>query len=193
MIFNKHLELKDKHAILSPSKPYWLNYTQDQIRKFIISQNAAARGTWLHNLAASLISEGTYKLQGEGQTFVDYVNDAIGYGMTPEVGLKYTDNCFGHADTIDFGRGILRIHDLKTGTGPVHMEQLEVYAALFLMEYERVMGVNPLNTKVNLRIYQNDDIQEYSPDKDRMEEVICLIKEKEAWASESLREVENNG
>ena len=65
MIFNKHLELKDKHAILSPSKPYWLNYTQDQIRKYIISQNAAARGTWLHNLAASLISEGTYKLKVE--------------------------------------------------------------------------------------------------------------------------------
>ena len=110
--------------------------------------------------------------------------------MTPEVALKYSDTCFGHADAIDFSRGILRIHDLKTGTGPVHMEQLEIYAALFLLEYERAYGVNPLNTKVNLRIYQNDDIQEYCPDKDRVEEVLCAIKEKDNWAQEATREVE---
>lgn len=189
MNFNKHFELQGKHALLSPSKPYWLNYTPDQMRAYIIAQNAAARGTRLHDLAAKLIEEGL-KLKGTTQTLAAYVNDGIGYGMTPEVALKYTDSCFGHADTVSFSRGMLRIHDLKTGTGPVHMEQLEIYAALFLMEYERVYGVNPSNTKVNLRIYQNDDIQEYSPDKDRVEEVICAIKEKEAWASESLREVE---
>jgi len=189
MNFNKHFELKDKHAILSPSKPFWLNYNQEQLRNFIISQNAAARGTRLHDLAAKLIEEG-YRLRGSTQTMTAYVNDAIGYGMTPEVALFYTDKCFGHTDAIDFSRGVLRIHDLKTGSGPVHMEQLEIYAALFLMEYERVMGVNPSNTKVNLRIYQNDDVQELSPDKDRMEEVICSIKEKEAWAQDSMREVE---
>lgn len=192
MQFNRHLELKDKHAILSPSKPYWLNYTQEQIRNYVISQNAAARGTRLHELAARLITEG-YKLRGSTQTLVAYVNDAIGYGMTPEVGLKYTDNCFGHTDSIDFSRGLLRIHDLKTGTGPVHKEQLEIYAALFLIEYERAYGVNPLNTNVNLRIYQNDDIQEWSPDKDRMDEVIYNVKEKEAWVQDSLREDEENG
>lgn len=189
MNFNKHFDLKDKHAILSPSKPFWLNYDRDQLRNFIISQNAAARGTRLHDLAAKLIEEG-YRLRGSTQTMTAYVNDAIGYGMTPEVALFYSDKCFGHADAIDYSRGVLRIHDLKTGSGPVHMEQLEIYAALFLLEYERVMGVNPSNTKVNLRIYQNDDVQESSPDKDRMEEIICAIKEKEAWAQESVREVE---
>ena len=110
--------------------------------------------------------------------------------MTPEVALKYSDTCFGHCDAIDFSHNILRVHDLKTGTGPVHMEQLEIYAALFLLEYERAYGVNPLNTKVDLRIYQNDDIQEYCPDKDRMEEIICLIKERDSWAQETLLEVE---
>lgn len=189
MNFNKHLELKDKHALLSPSRPYWLNYSQEQIRNYIITQNAAARGTKLHDIAAKLIEEGL-KLRGSTQTLTAYVNDAIGYGMTPEVGLLYTDKCFGHTDAIDFSHGVLRIHDLKTGSGPVHMEQLEIYAALFLMEYERVLGVNPLNTKVNLRIYQNDDIQEYTPEKDRVEEVIRLVKEKEAWVQDSLREVE---
>ena len=189
MNFNRHLELEGKHALLSPSKPYWLNYTQEQMRNYIRSQRAAAEGTELHDLAAKLITKG-YKLRGSTQTLVAYVNDAIGYGMTPEVALKYTDACFGHTDAIDFSQNVLRVHDLKTGSGPVHMEQLEIYAALFLMEYERALGVNPLNTKVNLRIYQNDDIQEFSPDKDRMEEVIYGIKEKESWVQDSLREDE---
>ena len=188
MNFNRHLELDGKHAPLSPSKPYWLNYSQEQIRNYIVAQNAAVRGTKLHELAADLIREGL-KLRGSTQTLTAYVNDAIGYGMTPEVALKYSDICFGHADSIDFNRGVLRIHDLKTGNGPVHMEQLEIYAALFLLEYERALGANPLNTKVNLRIYQNDDIQEYMPDKDRIEEVIYGIKEKESWVQDSLREV----
>ena len=192
MNFNKHLELEGKHAILSPSKPYWLSYSQDQLRAFIMSQNAAARGTKLHEIAASLIEEGL-KLRGSTQTLTAYVNDAIGYNMTPEVALKYSDSCFGHADAVDFNHGILRIHDLKTGTGAVHMEQLEIYAALFLLEYERALGVNPLNTKVNLRIYQNDDIQEYTPDKDRVEEVVLAVKQREAWATETLQEVNSRG
>ena len=189
MNFNKHLELEGKHALLSPSKPYWLNYSQDQMRNYVRSQRAAAEGTELHDIAAKLIQKGL-KLRGSTQTLVAYVNDAIGYGMTPEVALKYSDTCFGHTDAISFDHGILRVHDLKTGSGPVHMEQLEIYAALFLLEYERAYGVNPLNTKVNLRIYQNDDIQEFTPDKDRVEEIIYGIKEKDGWVQDSIREVE---
>ena len=177
MNFIKHWELKDKHAILSPSKPYWLNYDHDQIRNYIYTQQAAARGTRLHEVAETLIREGL-KLRGSTQTLTAFVNDAIGYGMTPE----------GHTDAISLDRGVLRVHDLKTGSGPVHMEQLEIYAALFLMEYERIFGVNPANTKVNLRIYQNDDVQEFAPDKDRMEELIFLIKERNSWVEESLQE-----
>lgn len=191
MNFNKHLELEGKHAILSPSKPYWLSYSQDQIRSYILAQKAAAKGTELHEIAASLIKNGL-KLRGSTQTLTAYVNDAIGYGMTPEVGLKYTDNCFGHADAVYYDHGVLRIHDLKTGSGPVHMEQLEIYAALFLLEYERALGVNPLNTKVNLRIYQNDNIQEFTPDKDRVESIVYAIKEREAWAQDSLMEAKSH-
>ena len=57
MNFNKHFELDGKHALLSPSKPYWLNYSQEQITSFVFAQNAAARGTKLHDLAAKLIEE----------------------------------------------------------------------------------------------------------------------------------------
>ena len=187
MNFNRHFELEGKHAILSPSKPYWLNYNQDQIRNYVISQQAAARGTRLHDLAARLIQEGL-KLKGPTQTLTAFVNDALGYGMSPEVALKYTENCFGHTDAIGYDRGILRVHDYKSGAGPVHMEQLEIYAALFLLEYERQFGVNPANTKVNLRIYQNDDIQEENPDKDRMEELIYLIKERDSWVEHTMQE-----
>lgn len=187
MNFNRHSELDGKHAILSPSKPYWINYSREQMANFMRSQRAAQEGTELHEIATALIRKGL-KLRGSTQTLTAYVNDAIGYGMTPEVALKYSDVCFGHSDAAYFNHGILRIHDLKTGTGQVHMEQLEIYAALFLLEYERALGVNPLNTKVNLRIYQNDDIQEYTPDKDRVEEVVYGIKEKEAWVQETLME-----
>lgn len=47
-----------------------------------------------------------------------YVNDAIGYKMTPEQTLFYSENCFGTADSISYRSGLLRIHDLKTGVIP---------------------------------------------------------------------------
>ena len=158
MNFNKHLELDGKHAILSPSKPYWLNYSQDQMMNYLRSQRAAQEGTELHEIAAALIKKGL-KLRGSTQTLTAYVNDAIGYGMTPEVALKYSDVCFGHADAVDFNHGLLRIHDLKTGSGPVHMEQLEIYAALFCLEYD----MKPCDINMELRIYQNDEIIFHNP------------------------------
>ena len=88
-----------------------------------------------------------------------YVNDAIGYKMTPEQVLYFSDNCFGTADAIAFKNNILRIHDLKTGEVPAHMEQLEVYAALFCLEYH----VQPSKIDMELRIYQNDEIVVHEP------------------------------
>lgn len=88
-----------------------------------------------------------------------YVNDAIGYRMTPEQILYYSGNCFGTADTISFRNGLLRIHDLKTGVTPAHMEQLEIYAALFCLEYD----MKPCDINMELRIYQNDEIIFHNP------------------------------
>ena len=73
--------------------------------------------------------------------------------MTPEQVLYYSDNCFGTADSICFRNNFLRIHDLKTGEIPAHMEQLMVYAALFCLEYR----IKPSEIQMELRIYQNDD------------------------------------
>lgn len=189
MEFNDHSNLKGKHAFLSASKYHWLNYDIRKLITSFVNAQAVERGTRLHALACELITMGI-RLPKTKETLNMYVNDAIGFGMRPEQVLYFSNNCFGTADTILFNerKKILRIHDLKTGETPAHMEQLEIYAALFLLEYERALGVNPLNTKVNLRIYQNDDIQEYTPDKDRVEEVVYGIKEKEAWVQETLME-----
>ena len=88
-----------------------------------------------------------------------YVNDAIGYRMTPEQVLYYSENCFGTADSISFKDNLLRIHDLKTGVTPAHMEQLEIYAALFCLEYK----IKPADIDIELRIYQSDDILVFNP------------------------------
>ena len=187
MNFNKHYDLIGKHAFLSPSKYTWLGYSRDQLRQAYINANAAARGTKLHAIAKELIEEGI-KVRGNKQTFAAYVNDAIGYGMTPEQPLYFSDNCFGTTDTIYYKNGVLRIHDYKSGMTPAHMEQLEIYAALFLMEYERVLGMRPEKVHTELRIYQSDDVLEETMDPDRVEEVMYNIREKDSWAEEFKEE-----
>ena len=79
--------------------------------------------------------------------------------MVPEQVLYYSPNCFGTADAISFRKNFLRIHDLKTGTTPTHMEQLMVYAAMFCLEYR----VKPSEIEMELRIYQNDQILFHNP------------------------------
>lgn len=84
-----------------------------------------------------------------------YVSDGIGYRMKVEQPLVYSENCFGTADSIIFDekKSLLRIHDYKSGTTPAHLEQLEIYAALFCLEYE----FKPGEIEFELRIYQNGD------------------------------------
>jgi hypothetical protein len=87
------------------------------------------------------------------------VNDAIGYKMTPEQSLYYSNNAFGTADAISFRDNLLRIHDLKTGVSPTSMHQLEIYAALFCLEYFEL----PEKIDIELRIYQSHDIVIHRP------------------------------
>ena len=97
-----------------------------------------------------------------------YVNDAIGYKMSVEQPLYYSDNCFGTADAISFRRKKLRIHDLKNGESPTSIKQVRVYAALFCLEYK----INPADIDMELRIYQLDDIVADVPDP---EEIINIM------------------
>lgn len=152
MNFNRHYGLEGKHAFLSASQYHWLNYTDDKLVDRYNNWKAAQRGTELHELAAKLIDMGV-KLPRTNQTLNMYVNDGIGYKMTTEQILYFSENCFGTADSISFNKDFLRIHDLKTGVTPAHMEQLEIYAALFCLEYK----IKPGEIGMELRLYQNDE------------------------------------
>ena len=159
MIWDKHLNLEGQHAFLGASKYHWINYTDEKIAESYTKFQAVQKGTELHEFAATCIRL-DQRLPRSHKTLNMYVNDAIGYGMRPEQVLYYSDNCFGTADAIVFDKKeFLRIHDLKTGAIPAHMEQLEVYAALFCLEYKH----KPSEIEMELRIYQNDEILVMSP------------------------------
>lgn len=167
MRFNPHSELEGRHAFLAPSSPHWLNYDEDKIDKVFYTSQAARLGDRKHALACELITL-RMKLPPIRKTLNMYVNDAIGYRMTPEVKLYYSENCFGTADAISFredpitGRWTLRIHDLKTGTTRTTMNQLKVYAVLFCLEYNRQLE----DIDIILCIYKSDAIEEHIPDLD---------------------------
>ncbi len=158
MRFNKHFNLEGLHAPFSASQSHWLRYDDDKVMETYRNKKAAEMGTRLHQWAKDTIDL-RIKQPRSNKTIYAYVNDAIGYGMDTEVVLYYSDRFFGTADAISFKRNVLRIHDLKTGKTPVHMEQLEVYAALFCLEYR----VNPADIQIELRIYQNDTIIYHEP------------------------------
>lgn len=158
MNFNTHSKLEGQHAFLGASKYHWINYEPEKLAESYANYLAVQKGTVLHAFAAQCITL-KQKLPKSTKTLNMYVNDAIGFRMTPEQILYYSDNCFGTADSICFRDGKLRIHDLKTGVAPTHMEQLQVYASLFCLEY----NVKPSEIEMELRIYQNDEIAIFIP------------------------------
>ena len=134
MNWRDHSRLTGKHALLGASNYHWLNYDADRLTNAVLNYQAKERGTRLHAFAAECIDL-KQKLPKNKKTLNTYVNDAIGFRMDTEQVLYYSDNCYGTADAISFNDGFLRIHDLKTGAVPAHMEQLYIYAALFCLEY----------------------------------------------------------
>lgn len=171
MNFNDHSRLAGAHAFLSASKYHWIRYDDEKLERMFQAAMKAQRGTQLHDLANQLISLGV-KLPRNATTLNMYVNDAIGYKMTPEQVLYYSPNCYGTADAIGFKNYKLRISDLKTGSTHSSMDQLQVYTALFCLEY----GFKPFELEVELRIYQNDDIKLYSPDPVDISSIMEQIK-----------------
>lgn len=170
MNFNKHLNLEGQHAFLSASKHHWVNYDEEKLSSAYIKFLATIKGTELHDFACRCIRLGI-RLPKSQKTLNLYVNDAIGFKMTPEQPLYYSDNCFGTADAISFRQKMLRIHDLKTGVSPVSIHQLEIYAALFCLEYH----VNPADIGIELRIYQSDEVIVHEPDPNRIKFIMDKI------------------
>lgn len=166
MQWNNHYNLRGTHAFLSPSQYAWVNYDEPKLAERIESNNAITRGTRLHEYAEIAISEHIRQPRTHA-TLNEYINDAIGFQMTPEVTLFYSKWIYGTADAISFrkeskvskDKPVLRIHDLKTGKHPAKLTQLEIYAALFCLEYQMI----PAEMEIVLRIYQFDDILEGHP------------------------------
>lgn len=158
MNFNKHSEIEGMHAFLGASKYSWLNYDEEKLIDTYKNHLATMRGTELHDFASHCIRLGQ-KLPKSHKTLNLYVNDAIGFRMKPEQPLYFSPNCFGTADAISFKDGKLRIHDLKTGKTAAKMDQLEIYAALFCLEYH----IKPSSIDIELRIYQNDEVLIFEP------------------------------
>lgn len=183
MIFRQHSELSGKHAFLSPSSYHWLNYDEQKLEARFFSVMSARRGTDLHALAHEAIRLGV-KLSRSNQALATYVNDAIGYKMRCEQPLYYSDNCFGTADTICFRRNKLRIHDLKTGISATSEKQLEVYAAIFCLEYE----MSPFDIEMELRIYQREEVRVFEP----IPEAIASIMEKIVESDRQIREIKGD-
>jgi hypothetical protein len=172
MVFHQHYNLEGLHAPFSASQSAWLRYDDDKAKEVYERKKSAERGSRLHAWAKETIDLGI-KQPKSNKTLYAYVNDAIGFKMSTEVVLFYTDRFFGTADAISFrqdrksGRWVLRIHDLKTGVvgDPIkHFEQLKVYAALFCLEYKQ----RPDDIDIHLGVYKKDEVAFCEPDPDEI-------------------------
>lgn len=155
---------KDSHAIFAPSNYHWINYDIDKMIAIWSARYTAAQiGTELHDLAARCIKL-KQPLPDVEKTLNMYVNDSILFNMYPEKQLYYSDDFKGTADAIVVDpHNVLRIHDLKTGVTKASLHQLEIYAALFCLD----AGCSPCDfVKIELRIYQNNDILVGEPPSD---------------------------
>ena len=207
MNWNKHTNLEGSHAFLSASKYSWLSKSNDELIQSYTNSYSQAIGTLMHAYAADAIRFREKLRKGDSRaakfdlmrrgipefaidirsffpTVMDYVNDAIDFGMDPEVLLYYSDLCFGTADAIQVSKGVLRIHDLKTGSTVAKIEQLMVYASLFYLEY----GYKPERLRTELRIYQSGDILVHEPEVEEIREVMESIVEKDR-VLQKLKEV----
>lgn len=182
MNFNEHSELEGCHAFLSASKYHWINYDEEHLYSAYSNYRAAEQGTILHEFAKTCILM-NQRLDDVPKTLNMYVNDAIGFKMNPEQVLYYSPYCFGTADAISFKHDQLRIHDLKTGKGVTHMEQLMVYSAIFCLEYD----VDASDIEIELRIYQNNKVRVCNPDVTEivpiMDKIVTSSKLLEEWES----------
>lgn len=176
------------HAIFSPSNNSWVNDdTAADVENRYFSKLATTIGTLVHEEAYECIVTNTRYTKNEAKkaiskkllineiprdafdadyiaaTFVNYVNDAIGFGLRPEQELYFSEWAYGTSDAIGFDekKRILRVHDFKTGVTPAKFLQLELYSALFFLGDGKMY--KPGECQIELRIYQGGEIKEEYP------------------------------
>lgn len=182
---DKHLKFpRDSHSIFPASNYHWINYSIDKMMDIYTRKTAVELGTKMHALA-SLLIETKQPLPDIRHTLNMYVNDSIKFNMIPEKQLYYSEEFRGTADAITVDSdNILRIHDLKTGVVKTSLHQLEIYAALFCLDF----GCDPDEFDgIELRIYQRDDIIVGNPGVD----VILPIMDKIITVDKLIRKVKD--
>lgn len=105
------------------------------------------------------------------ETLKLFINDAIGYKMSSEIVLAYSNRFFGTTDAIAFRNNFLRVHDFKSGDGKADFEQLLIYVALFCLEYK----IKPANIQIECRIYQYAEAHCYEPSVDEIVPIMDKI------------------
>jgi hypothetical protein len=139
---------------------HWINYDDEKLAYRYRALRAALEGMEQHRYAAIAIAEREFQ-DNEASTLGLYINQCIQFRMHPEVVLYFSPNAFGTVDAIAYLHHRLRISDLKTGVTRSSEHQLEVYAALFCLEYE----MDPFAMRgIELRIYQDDQCRVYKGD-----------------------------
>jgi len=186
MKFNEHWELQGKHAFIGASSYHWLNYTPQKMHDFYLTNQAKEKGTELHAIASSLINNGL-KMAHLKKAFNMFVNDAIGFKLHSEQVLVYSAYAFGTADAIAFRDGVLRIHDLKTGVSTPSFKQLNIYAALFCLEYD----VDPEKIDIVERLYQGAGFEEYVPTFEEIQATMDKIIEMDEVVAQTAKEYNN--
>lgn len=200
MRWHDHSDIEGKHAFLSPSKKSWLNYDIDKLEAAYVNSWATTIGTVLHSFAEIRIKRRKRLTKSCRDTLdqfmyengipvklidVDkyfdnlslFVNESIGFRMEPEVGLKISDDCFGHTDAISFDERdrILRISDYKSGMTEPSMDQLLIYAALFFIEYKKELNLELSNFRTELRLYFQEQVLYFEPDEQTMAHVVDTV------------------
>lgn len=171
MKFNRHTDLEGLHSQMSASQHSWLRYTPKRMEEVWLSNKKKEEGTRLHAIASAMIKE-HIRAANRKKAFNLFVNDAIGFKLHSEVVLAYSNNAFATSDAIGFNNGELRIHDLKTGTSKPSFEQLDIYAALFMLEYD----IDPFKVKsIVERLYQFDGFTERLPQPEEIKAVMDHI------------------
>lgn len=170
MIFNDHSDVAGSHAFLSPSRYHWMNYDEETLLERFRNHYAAAEGTRKHALASECIRLGV-RLWKSKAALNRFVNESIGYRMTPDVMLFHSYNAYGTADSISFRDKHLRIAELKTGAIPAGEKQTMGYAALFCLEYD----FEPEDIRITLTIYQGMVPNEWEPNPEDIRAIMDTI------------------
>ncbi len=113
MDFIQHRNLQGLHAPFSASQSHWLRYDDEKVMDVYLNKKAAAMGSRLHEWAKETIDLGLKQDTRKKTTLNMYINDAIGFKMSTEVVLFYSERLSKSSPTVICGLSIPSIIVLR--------------------------------------------------------------------------------